>query len=67
MGKEYVIIQPIDIGMTEAEVDKMLRAKYALLCLGDTLKREFNRHAMESGVLNIPSKHSTFSAFEQTF
>jgi hypothetical protein len=54
MGKEYVITQPINPVMENASVESVLRAEYGLLCVGDTLKKEFDRHAQECGVVTIP-------------
>ena len=54
MGKEYVITQPIDPMMGSASVESVLRAEYGLLCVGDTLKQEFDRHAQECGISTIP-------------
>ena len=54
MGKEYVITQPIDPQMDSTSVQSVLQAEYGLLCVGDTLKREFDRHARECGALTIP-------------
>jgi hypothetical protein len=55
MGKEYVITQPIDQLMDDASVKSVLEAKYFLLCVGDTLKGKFDRHAKECGTFTIPS------------
>ena len=54
MGKEYVITQPINPVMSSTSVESILWAEYGLLCIGDTLKQEFDRHAKEYGVITIP-------------
>ncbi|KAF8952860.1 hypothetical protein BDZ97DRAFT_1909005 [Flammula alnicola] len=55
MGKEYVLTQPIDSHMEQSAVESVLRAEYALLCIGNTLKQEFDSHAQEYGATSIPS------------
>jgi len=54
-GKEYVITQPVDPCMDDTAVKSVLRAEYALLCVGEKLKHEFDHHAQESGIFTIPS------------
>ena len=49
-----MITQPTDRFMENAAVESVLRAEYGLLCVGDTLKQEFDRHARECSVLTIP-------------
>ena len=63
MGKEYVLTQPIDPYMGKDAVKSVLLAEFALLCIGDALKCEFDQHARESGVVTIPSEHISFLYF----
>ena len=56
-GKEYVLTQPIDSYMDSSAVKSVLQAKYTLLCIGDTLKHEFDKHAHEYGVDMLPGGH----------
>ncbi|KAF8808517.1 hypothetical protein BYT27DRAFT_7222879 [Phlegmacium glaucopus] len=60
MGKEYVLTQPIDTRMENSAVKSILQAEYALLCIGDTLKREFDEHARKSGIVSIPKFYFNF-------
>lgn len=55
-GKEYVITQPTDIRMQEDAVYSVLRAEYALLCMGASFKAEFDRYALDRGTTTIPRK-----------
>jgi len=64
MGKEYVLTQPSDGRMEKSAVKSILQAEYALLCIGDTLKHEFDEHARKSGIISIPSRHSSFTSIE---
>jgi hypothetical protein len=63
MGKEYVLTQPIDPYMEKDAVKSVLRAEFALLCIGNALKHEFDEHARESGVVTVPSEHIFFLYF----
>ena len=56
-GKEYVLMQPIDSFMDSSAVKSVLQAEYALLCIGNTLKHEFDKHAHASGVNTLPGGH----------
>lgn len=56
MGKEYVLTQPVDLHMTESAVKSVLRTEYALLCIGDTLKKEFDRYATECSQSNLKGR-----------
>ena len=47
---------PIDSTMTKESGEIVLEAEYKLLCLCDSLKAEFDRHAEVSGATTIPSK-----------
>ena len=47
---------PIDSTMTKESVKIVLEAEYKLLCLCDSLKAEFDKHAEVSGAMTIPSK-----------
>ncbi|KAF8805628.1 hypothetical protein BYT27DRAFT_7258067 [Phlegmacium glaucopus] len=60
MGKEYVLTQPIDTRMENSAVKSILQAEYALLCIGDTLKREYDEHARKSGIVSIPKFYFNF-------
>ena len=42
-GKEYVLMQPIDSFMDSSAVKSVLQAEYALLCIGNILKHEFDK------------------------
>ena len=57
IGKEYVVTQPINPYMDDTSVQSILRAEYGLLCVGNTLKQEFNCHAQECGTVTISGKH----------
>ncbi|KAF4621693.1 hypothetical protein D9613_012819 [Agrocybe pediades] len=53
-NKEDVLTQPVDASMSSDAVKDVLHAEYALLCVGNTLKQEFNSYAANAGVANIP-------------
>ncbi|PPQ79723.1 hypothetical protein CVT26_016028 [Gymnopilus dilepis] len=59
-GREYVVTQPIDLCMTDESVLQVLKAEYSLLCIGDTLKREFDQYAKECSVVSIPKFYFNF-------
>ncbi|KAF8811841.1 hypothetical protein BYT27DRAFT_7208146 [Phlegmacium glaucopus] len=60
IGEEYVLTQPIDTRMENSAVKSILQAEYALLCIGDTLKREYDEHACKSGIVSIPKFYFNF-------
>ena len=47
---------PTDLTMTKESVKIVLEAEYKLLCLCDSFKAAFNKHAEDSGTTTIPSK-----------
>ena len=65
-GKEYVLTQPIDGYMTPLSVKNVLQAEYALLCIGDAFKAEFDRHASENNVAGIPGQRNSIDLSLQT-
>lgn len=66
-GKEYVLTQPIDSYMDSSAVKSVLQAEYALLCIGDTLKHEFDKHAHESGVDTLPGGNKFLLSFNSIY
>lgn len=42
--------------MTDGSVQAVLRAEYALLCMGHVFKQEFDKYVQEHGITTIPSK-----------
>ena len=56
-GKEYVLMQPIDSFMDSSAIKSVLQAEYALWCIGNTLKHEFDKDAHESGVDTLSGRH----------
>ena len=57
-GKEYALMQPIDSFMDSSAVKSVLQAEYALLCICNILKHEFDKHAHESSVNTLSGGHS---------
>lgn len=54
--------------MTRESASKMLRAEYSLLCIGNTLKHEFDSWNQQSGVAErIPSMFSLMIIRVETF
>jgi hypothetical protein len=47
---------PVDSTMTKESVKIILEAEYKLLCLCDSFKAAFDKHAEDSGARTIPSK-----------
>jgi len=47
---------PVDSTMTKDSVKIVLEAEYKLLCLCDSFKVAFDKHAEDSGAMTIPSK-----------
>ena len=54
---EYVVTQPFDIAIDEDHVETVLHAEYALLCMAQAFKEEFDRNIEENGVGNVPSMY----------
>ena len=42
--------------MSDGSVQAVLRAEYALLCMGHVFKQEFDKYVQERGITTIPSK-----------
>jgi hypothetical protein len=55
-GHEYVITQPFDHKSESSHVESVLRAEYALLCIADAFKAEFDSNVKANKVGNVPSK-----------
>ena len=55
-GREYVITQPVDSHMSSESMEALLKAEYALLCMGSCFKIEFDRYAQEQGITTIPRR-----------
>ena len=53
-GREYVVTQPVDSHMSSDAVETLLKAEYALLCMGSCFKTEFDSYAQERGITTIP-------------
>lgn len=52
-----VLMQPIDSYMDSSAVKSVLQAEYALLCICNILKHEFDKHAHESDVNTLSGGH----------
>jgi hypothetical protein len=53
--REYVVTQPFDTASDEDHVETVLRAEYALLCMAQAFKEEFDHNIEGNGVGNVPS------------
>jgi hypothetical protein len=61
-GREYVITQPSDYKSESSHVESVLRAEYALLCIADAFKAEFDNNVKANKVGNVPSKLVLFTS-----
>jgi hypothetical protein len=43
--------------MSDISIQSVLRAEYALLCIGDFFKKEFDNFAEEHNITTIPSAY----------
>ena len=55
--REYVVTQPFDIAIDEDHVETVLHAEYALLCMAQAFKEEFDHNIEENGVGDVPSMY----------
>ena len=54
---EYVVTQPFNTAIDGDNVETVLHAEYALLCMAQAFKEEFDRNIEENKVGNVPSMY----------
>jgi len=54
-SREYVVTQPFAPEIQQSNVEEVLKAEYALLCLGHAFKSEFDKDITQNLVGSVPS------------